>query len=354
MAPRTDRVRLLNHDGMLSPGEPAYVTPLSSIRHMVGKPTSGFEHLPCKVISKLHRPVVQMRDKQKETHEDENNPILVRLSHLPRQMRCNAMVEAMMEQAGLEKVLQRCDVASHDSVLLYFADRKAAEACVRHCNGRLWGGTAIVAAIDASSVAPTSRHGKSAMDAAKPAAVPRRRTASEETTATSSDQLPPPPGFASEEESVAVVCLTNLPNAMRSASMIQAMLEQADIAEDILSCHNNDQGEVYVEFANMKAAESCIQHCNGRSWGGSGVKPVYARLYSTTRFTRPAKKAWAVAAKTSSSAASTASVSARQSPTLRYHVPPGAVPVQKQFKNSYATAEDGSTEDGSSGSEASA
>jgi len=97
---------------------------------------------------------------------------------------------------------------------------------------------------------------------------------------------PPPPqtsqnyaGFQEPQGPVAVN-LSNLPYALCRRNFLEAMLDQAGLADDIMGCvlgENQQTGTAVIYLANFKAALKCVQHFHGRRWDSAGP-PVMAQV----------------------------------------------------------------------------
>jgi len=73
------------------------------------------------------------------------------------------------------------------------------------------------------------------------------------------------------------VVIGGLDKALCKAEMLEVMLDQADVAEHVKSCHVKKPRSTYeqtadisVKFSTSGAAKKCVRHFNGRQWGASG------------------------------------------------------------------------------------
>jgi hypothetical protein len=78
-----------------------------------------------------------------------------------------------------------------------------------------------------------------------------------------------------------VACnLSGLPSALCRQNFLEAMLDQAGLANDIMGCNlgeEQDLGKAVIYLANYNAAVKCMQHFGGRRWDNAGP-PVAAHL----------------------------------------------------------------------------
>jgi hypothetical protein len=76
-------------------------------------------------------------------------------------------------------------------------------------------------------------------------------------------------------DSAKIVSIKGLPNAVCTEPMMEAVLQQAGLAHDVLKSQTKvgkPCGEVVLTLANDDAVEKCIQHFQGRTWDPSGAK----------------------------------------------------------------------------------
>lgn len=100
-------------------------------------------------------------------------------------------------------------------------------------------------------------------------------------------QPPPPPvessfnGFQQQEPQTPVaVNLQGLPYALCRQNFLEAMLDQAGLANDIMGCvlgEEQETGKAVIYLANYNSALKCVQHFNGRRWDNAGP-PVTAQV----------------------------------------------------------------------------
>lgn len=97
-------------------------------------------------------------------------------------------------------------------------------------------------------------------------------------------QLPPQAsqnytGFQ-EPQGPASVNLSNLPATLCRRNFLEAMLDQAGLADDIMGCvlgENQQTGTAVIYLANFNSALKCVQHFGGRRWDSAGP-PVMAQV----------------------------------------------------------------------------
>lgn len=77
------------------------------------------------------------------------------------------------------------------------------------------------------------------------------------------------------------VLLQNLPEAMLKECMLRVMLEQAGI-KNITGLNIRKNGKALITFPTISSVRQCINHCQGRKWGGSLVSALYVRTVQTT------------------------------------------------------------------------
>lgn len=76
------------------------------------------------------------------------------------------------------------------------------------------------------------------------------------------------------------VNLQGLPYALCRQNFLEAMLDQAGLADDIMGCvlgEDQDTGKAVIYLANYNAALKCVQHFGGRRWDHAGP-PVTAQV----------------------------------------------------------------------------
>jgi len=84
-----------------------------------------------------------------------------------------------------------------------------------------------------------------------------------------------------EQPMQAMVLVRGLPSALCNSDMMEAVLEQAGLDEEFVSCrlrtkqHEGEQRDMLLTLTSAYAAERCIQHFHGRCWGCSSL-PVVA------------------------------------------------------------------------------
>jgi len=95
--------------------------------------------------------------------------------------------------------------------------------------------------------------------------------------------LPPPSqtysGFQEQQGPVAVN-LSCLPGALCRQNFLEAMLDQAGLADEVMGCvvgEAQETGKAVVYLANFDAALKCVQHFGGRRWASAGP-PVIAEV----------------------------------------------------------------------------
>lgn len=91
---------------------------------------------------------------------------------------------------------------------------------------------------------------------------------------------PPPPlvaeaNFSSFQEPSGPIAvnLQGLPAALCRQNFLEAMLDQAGLADDIVACvlgEDQGAGEAAIYLANYGAAVKCVQHFGGRRWSNAG------------------------------------------------------------------------------------
>jgi len=84
-----------------------------------------------------------------------------------------------------------------------------------------------------------------------------------------------------------VVVISGLDERMCKTEMIEAMLDQAQVAAYVQSCRVKKvcnacelKRDIAVAFSTREAAKRCVQHFNGRQWGVSG-SVLKARLQNS-------------------------------------------------------------------------
>jgi hypothetical protein len=76
-------------------------------------------------------------------------------------------------------------------------------------------------------------------------------------------------------ETQTVVLIRGLPNAVCTAPMMQAVLQQAGLESDVVNSQpkaGKPCGEVLLTLSGGDAAKRCVQHFQGRTWDPSGAK----------------------------------------------------------------------------------
>merc|ERR1719359_2456795 len=76
------------------------------------------------------------------------------------------------------------------------------------------------------------------------------------------------------------VNLEGLPYALCRQNFLEAMLDQAGLANDIMGCvlgEDQDTGKAVIYLANYSAALKCVQHFGGRRWDSAGP-PITAQV----------------------------------------------------------------------------
>eukprot|EP00928_Gymnodinium_smaydae_P032811 TRINITY_DN23675_c0_g3_i1.p1 TRINITY_DN23675_c0_g3~~TRINITY_DN23675_c0_g3_i1.p1 ORF type:complete len:398 (+),score=56.39 TRINITY_DN23675_c0_g3_i1:83-1276(+) len=319
----------------------------------------------------------------------------VRLQHLPRKMRSQAMLDTMMEQAGLGMSLMSFDVEDCDGVLLHFQDEASAGLCIKHLNGRIWGGAKIVASLapdlqNLPTVSPSIGYGELKLgtnvfadDAVACPSEPIKVTPSDCYDTNGSGVMLPPGldatnvfSIQTEEEkgspsaSATTVRLENLPNELCSYTMVSAMLEQLGLEDKVLSCDLEEGARVLITFASAAAAKVCINHCHQRSWSGRKADPVVAKIVETPCNAEDARSDVAsIVVDSASAAQSSFAHTCASSPSQELSSSPGVLPdplylrktnvsksaasVEKVSDISSASHEDASTDDGGCLSDAS-
>eukprot|EP00928_Gymnodinium_smaydae_P010491 TRINITY_DN13961_c1_g5_i1.p1 TRINITY_DN13961_c1_g5~~TRINITY_DN13961_c1_g5_i1.p1 ORF type:complete len:288 (-),score=56.09 TRINITY_DN13961_c1_g5_i1:275-1072(-) len=227
------------------------------------------------------------------------------IKHLPEKMRSPAMLEAMLEQIGVDREMTACDFAPKGVVVVAFQHAAAAKKCAKHFDGRRWSGnsgTPVIAEVE------VAEH-----DDAPPLPEPwyAQTTLASDASEFVPGALPPPPGlspppglyppFAMPEnpllghfqadlkdpwkmtEPVTVV-LENLPLDLQSPLMLNFALEHAGLLNAVtnLCMSDYDAGQAFVSFEGKDNAEACIRYFDGCFWSGSPV-PVHATLYADAK-----------------------------------------------------------------------
>lgn len=83
----------------------------------------------------------------------------------------------------------------------------------------------------------------------------------------------PPVSFQQEQAGPIAVNLQGLPAALCRQNFLEAMLDQAGLADDIQGCvlgEEQDAGKAVIYLANYNAAAKCVQHFGGRRWANAG------------------------------------------------------------------------------------
>lgn len=83
----------------------------------------------------------------------------------------------------------------------------------------------------------------------------------------------PPVSFQQEQGGPIAVNLQGLPAALCRQNFLEAMLDQAGLADDIQGCvlgEEQDAGKAVIYLANYSAALKCVQHFGGRRWANAG------------------------------------------------------------------------------------
>jgi len=83
----------------------------------------------------------------------------------------------------------------------------------------------------------------------------------------------PPASFQQEQGGPIAVNLQGLPAALCRQNFLEAMLDQAGLADDIQGCvlgEEQDAGKAVIYLANYNAAAKCVQHFGGRRWANAG------------------------------------------------------------------------------------
>jgi len=97
---------------------------------------------------------------------------------------------------------------------------------------------------------------------------------------------PPPPAEANfaplqqESQGPVAVNLQGLPSSLCNQMFLEAMLDQAGLADHITGCvlgEEQDTGKAVIYFANYNAGIKCVQHFGGRRWDTAG-SPVIASI----------------------------------------------------------------------------
>lgn len=87
-------------------------------------------------------------------------------------------------------------------------------------------------------------------------------------------------GYQQEPQGPIAVNLQGLPYALCRQPFLEAMLDQAGLADDIMGCvlgEDQDTGKAVIYLANYNAALKCVQHFGGRRWEQAGP-PVTAQV----------------------------------------------------------------------------
>jgi len=91
-----------------------------------------------------------------------------------------------------------------------------------------------------------------------------------------------------------MVVISGLDGCMCKTKMLEAMLDQAQVAEYVQDCRvkkirNSCQlkRDISVTFSAPEAAKRCVRHFNGRQWGASGSALEARLLKSMTRMATP-------------------------------------------------------------------
>merc|ERR1719352_178637 len=97
-------------------------------------------------------------------------------------------------------------------------------------------------------------------------------------------QPPPPPetnfNGVQESQGPVAVNLQGLPYALCRQNFLEAMLDQAGLANEIMGCilgEDQDTGKAVIYLASYNAALKCVQHFGGRRWDNTGP-PVMAQV----------------------------------------------------------------------------
>jgi len=83
-----------------------------------------------------------------------------------------------------------------------------------------------------------------------------------------------------EPQGPVAVNLSNLPYALCRRNFLEAMLDQAGLADEIMGCvlgENQNTGTAVIYLANFNSALKCVQHFGGRRWDSAGP-PVMAQV----------------------------------------------------------------------------
>jgi len=110
-------------------------------------------------------------------------------------------------------------------------------------------------------------------------------------------QPPPPPSPPSqsytaftEPQGPVAVNLSGLPPALCRRNFLEAMLDQAGLADEIMGCvlgEEQETGTAVIYLANFSAALRCVQHFGGRSWAGAPVVAEVAKGQSPPAVAKP-------------------------------------------------------------------
>jgi len=134
-------------------------------------------------------------------------------------------------------------------------------------------------------------------------------------------QLPPQAsqnytGFQ-EPQGPAAVNLSNLPATLCRRNFLEAMLDQAGLADDIMGCvlgEDQQTGTAVIYLANFNAALKCVQHFGGRRWDATGP-PVMAQVAEEAK---PATKQSTERAPTNDSNTNQEQINMMTSPALGF------------------------------------
>lgn len=104
------------------------------------------------------------------------------------------------------------------------------------------------------------------------------------------------PGGFQESQGPVAVKLQGLPRTLCQQNFLEAMLDQAGLTDNILSCQlgqDQDTGKALIYLTNRSAAQMCMEHFSGCCWDKTGTS-VTAQMVESQPGNQPGKGRQAV------------------------------------------------------------
>jgi len=178
-------------------------------------------------------------------------PTVVLVRGLPTNLCEVSCVAAIMEQAGLDGNLGGISVrkgTGFAEASLTLSDKETAHQVVKHFEGCQWYGFRVTAVLSDGNSEANSKDLTDVPDGAR--------------------QIPP------EIAMPACVALRGLPELLWDELSLHAILEQAQLADFLVSIsvpENGERGEASLTLVNRHAAEKCVKHFARCRWVGCCV-----------------------------------------------------------------------------------